>query len=66
LYDSGSDINIKSNGNNEGGRDVGGQDIKTGKIEKAMLLSLSLSYSNNNEISVCDSRPSSCSAYMFY
>jgi len=45
---------------------VGGQDVKTGKVEKAVLLSFLLLYSNNNKISVCDSRPSFCSIYMFY
>jgi len=46
--------------------DVRGQDVKTGKIEKAVLLSFLLLYSNDNKISVCDSRPSSCPTYMFY
>jgi len=50
----------------EGGRGVGSQDVKTGKVEKAVLLSLLLSYSNNNEISVCNSRLSFYSTYMFY
>ena len=35
-----------------------------GRVEP-VLVSLSDSYSEE-EISVCDSRPSSCSAYMFY
>ena len=49
----------------EGSRGVSSWEIKTGKVEKAMLLLLSLLYSDNN-ISVYDSRPSSCSAYTFY
>ena len=48
-----------------GGSSIEGQDVKTSKVEEAMLLSLSLLYSDNN-ISVCDSRPSSCPAYIFY
>ena len=39
-------------------------DIYEGRVEP-MLVSLSDSYSEE-EISVCDSRPSSCSAYMSY
>jgi len=50
---------------NESGGNVGGQDVKTGKVEETVLLLLSLLYSNEN-ISICDSRPSSCPAYMFY
>jgi len=64
LYSSGSDIDVKSNSDDEGGGSMEDQDVKTNKVEEAVLLLLS--YSNNNEISVCDSRPSSCPVYMFY
>ena len=52
-------------GDDEGGGGVSSWEIKTSKVEKAILLSLSLLYSDNN-ISVYNSRPSSCSAYTFY
>jgi len=40
----------------------GGDDIYRGRAEP-MLVSLSDSYSEDDSISVCDSRPFSCSAY---
>jgi len=39
--------------------------VKTSKVEEAVLLSLSLLYSDD-KISICDSRLSSCPAYTFY
>jgi len=47
-----------------GGNGMGRDNIYKGRAEP-VLVSLSDSYSND-EISICDSRPSSCSAYMFY
>jgi len=41
---------------------VGGEDVYKGKTEP-ILVSLSDSYSKDEEISVCDSRPSSSPAY---
>jgi len=62
LYSSGGGgiviVGVKNNG-------IGSQDVKTSKVEETVLLSLSLSYSNN-DITIYDSRPSSCSAYTFY
>jgi len=46
------------------GDDDGGNNIYKGRAEPVLIL-LSDSYSNN-EISICDSRLSFCSAYMFY
>ena len=46
----------------EGGGGVGGEDVYNGRAEP-VLVSLSDSYSENNSISVCDIRPSSCPAY---
>ena len=40
----------------------GGDDVYRGRAEP-MLVSLSDLYSEDNEISISDSRPSSCSAY---
>ena len=59
LYGGGDNVGV------EGGGSVGGQEVKTGIVKEAVLLSLLLSYSDDN-ISVCDSRPSSCLAYMSY
>ena len=56
----------EGNGDCEGGGNIRGQDVKTGKVEEAVLPSLSLSYSNDDKISIYDSRPSSCPTYMFY
>jgi len=46
----------------EGGGGVGGEDVYNGRAEP-VLVSLSDSYSEDDSISVCDSRPSSCPAY---
>ena len=48
-------------GDDDGGGD-GGDDVYKGKTEPA-LVSVSDSYSEDEIISVCDSRPSSCPAY---
>ena len=64
-YSSGSNIGVKYNGNDESGRSVGSWDVKTSKVEEAVLLLLLLLYFND-DISVCDNRPSSYSVYMFY
>ena len=42
-----------------------GNDVYKGRAEP-ILVSPSDLYSNDTEILVCDSRPSSCPAYMFY
>ena len=44
------------------GGGVGGDDVYRGRAEP-MLDSVSDSYSEDDSISVCDSRPSSCPAY---
>ena len=49
-------------GNNDGGGGVGGEDMYNGKTEPA-LVSVSDSYSEDEIISVRDSRPSSSPAY---
>ena len=46
----------------EGGGGVGGDDVYTDKTEP-MLVLVSDSYSDDEIISICDSRPSSCPAY---
>ena len=46
----------------DGGSGVGDEDIYSGKTEPA-LVSVSDSYSEDKEISVCDSGPSSSPAY---
>ena len=46
----------------DGGSGVGGEDVYSGKTEPA-LVSVSDSYSEDKEISVCDSGPSSSPAY---
>jgi len=46
----------------EGGGGVGGDDVYKGKTEPA-LVSVSDSYSEDEIISICDSRPSSSPAY---
>ena len=50
-------------GDVEGGGGVGGEDVYNGRAEP-VLVSLSDSYSEDDSISVCDSRLSSCPAYM--
>ena len=47
----------------EGDDDSSSGDVYKGRAEP-MLVSLSVSYSEDDSISVCDSRPSSCSAYI--
>ena len=51
-------------GDEDGGGGVGGNDMYRGKVEPVLVL-LSNSYFEE-KISVCDSRFSSCPAYMFY
>jgi len=51
-------------GDDDSGGGVGGDNVYRGRIEP-VLVSLSDLYSND-KISVSDSRPSSCLAYMFY
>ena len=46
----------------EGGGGMGGEDVYNGRTEPA-LVSVSDSYSEDEIISVCDSRPSSSPAY---
>jgi len=46
----------------DGGGGVGGEDIYNGKAEP-VLVSVSDSYSKDDSISVCNSRPSSSPAY---
>jgi len=48
----------------DGGSSVGSDDVYRGRVEP-VLVSLSDSYSEK-KILVCDSRSSSCPAYMFY
>jgi len=55
---------IVDDGDDDGGIGVGGDDVYKERAE-LVLVPLSNSYSNN-EISICDSRLSSCPAYMFY
>ena len=51
-------------GDVEGGSgSVGGEDVYNGRVEP-VLVSLSDSYSEDDSIFVCDSRLSSCPAYM--
>ena len=47
----------------DGGGGVGGEDVYNGRTEPA-LVSVSDSYSEDEIISVCGSRPSSSPAYM--
>ena len=49
-------------GDDDGGGDGGGEDVYNGRAEP-VLVSLSDSYSEDDSISVCNSRPSSCPAY---
>ena len=49
------------NGDDNGGGN-GGEDVYKGRAEP-MLVLLSNSYSKDDSISICDSRPSSCPAY---
>jgi len=55
---------IVDDGNGGGASGASGNDVYKGRVEP-VLVSLSNPYSNN-EISICDSGPSSCSAYTFY
>jgi len=48
--------------NDEGGGGVGGNDVYKGRTEPA-LVSVSDSYSKDEIISICDSKPSSSPAY---
>jgi len=48
----------------DSGGGVGGDDVCSGKTEPA-LVSVSDSYSEDEIISICDSRPSSCPAYTY-
>jgi len=52
----------ESIGDNDGGGGVGGEDVYNGKTEPA-LVSVSDSYSKDEIISVCGSKPSSSPAY---
>ena len=49
-------------GDDDGGGGVGGEDMYSGKTE-LVLVSVSDLYSENEEISVCNSGPSSSPAY---
>ena len=49
MYSSGS-INSNGNGDNDGSSGVGRWKVKTGKVEKAVQLLLSLSYSDIDKI----------------
>ena len=49
-------------GDDDGGGGVGGEDMYNGRAEP-VLVSVLDSYSEDDSISVCDSRPSSCPAY---
>jgi len=66
VYSGGRGEFGKGNEDCEGGRSIRGQDIKTSKVEKAVLPSLSLLYSDNNKISIYDSRLSFYPTYIFY
>ena len=59
LYEGGESM---KGGDNGCGGGVGGDDVYSGRAE-LMLDSVSDSYSEDDSISVCDSRPSSCPAY---
>jgi len=48
----------------DSGGGIGGDNVYRGRVESVLVL-LSNSYSDN-KISVSDSRPSSCSAYISY
>ena len=58
-YEGGESIGIGDDGCGGG---EGGEDVYSGRAEP-MLDSVSDSYSEDDSISVCDSRPSSCPAY---
>jgi len=49
-------------GDDDGGGGEGGEDVYNGKVEP-VLVSLSDSYSEDEAISISDSRPFSCPAY---
>ena len=51
-------------GNDDSGSGEGSEDVYRGKAEP-ILVSLSDLYSEDNNISVCDSRLSSCPAYTY-
>ena len=51
-----------SDGDDDGGSGDGGEDVYSGKAEPILVL-LSDSYSEDKEISVCDSGPSSSPIY---
>jgi len=55
---------VIDNGDNDNGGGVGSDDIYRGRAELVLVL-LSDLYSEE-KISVCDSKSSSCSAYMSY
>ena len=57
--------NIVGNSDNDGGGDGIGSDNVYKERAKPMLVLLSNLYSND-EILICDSRPFSCFAYIFY
>jgi len=66
VYSGGSvGVGVKGDGDNESSGGIGGQDVKTGKVKEAVLLLLLLLYPND-DISVCDNKLSSCSAYTPY
>jgi len=50
--------------NDDGGGGEGGENVYRGKAEP-MVVSLSDSYSEDDSISICDSRSSSCPAYTY-
>jgi len=54
---------VVDDGNDDGGGGVGGDDVYRGRVELVLIL-LSDSY-YEEKILVCDSRSSSCPAYMF-
>ena len=59
LYEGGESMKSGDDGCGSG---VGGDNVYRGRAEP-MLDSVSDSYSEDDSISVCDSRPSSCPAY---
>jgi len=60
LYGSGGSVGVEGNGDDKSDGGIGGRNVKTGKVEEVILLSLSLLYSSNN-ISIC-----SCPIYTSY
>ena len=59
-----SKVSYNSNGDDDGGSGEGSEDVYRGKAEPMLILLLDL-YSEDDSISVCDNRPSSCSAYTY-